>query len=112
MTDFKETVLNAVKAKSDLTLRQIAVLIVCNDIPEAIDRQIKAISATLALAPPVITRCADRLQTEGLLTRGKIPMDKRSCVLDITKKGRAALAKLIDGPPAKKASAKTMKKAA
>lgn len=111
MSDFKETVLHAVKLKSDLTLRQLAVLIICNDAAEDIDRQTKALSQSLGISLPVVSRSSSKLELLGFVTRGKMAHDRRTCVMSITKKGRSTLAKMIDGPPPKKVSAKTAKAA-
>lgn len=52
--------------------------------------------ARMALAPqPTMTKIVDRMQAEGLVVRAPAPDDRRSTLVRITARGRAAVAPLI-----------------
>jgi DNA-binding MarR family transcriptional regulator len=69
----------------DLTVRQLAVLMVC-----AIDEgphTVRGVAARLRMSRPAVTRAVDRLTTLGLMQRLDDPRDRRSVLLRPSRRG-------------------------
>jgi DNA-binding MarR family transcriptional regulator len=80
-------VLNLVREKvRDLSLRQLAVLLVCNSTDDP--QTVRGLARHLVLQKPVVTRGADRLEAAGLLRRKRDPADARSVLLVVIPAGR------------------------
>jgi DNA-binding MarR family transcriptional regulator len=90
MADFRETILALVKGRSLYTLREVAMLLHLRDMPLT---TVRAAAAALGVQKPVITRCMDRLQLDGLAVRKVDESDRRSVLLGLTKKGEKMVAK-------------------
>jgi len=70
----------------DLSLRQIAILLVCeaaDDLPT-----VRGLAVHLAIAKPAVTRAINRLQAAGLAKRKADPSDRRSVLIAPTPAGR------------------------
>lgn len=76
----------------DLTLRQLGVLLLLAG--EGERRTVRGLAAALAIQKPVVTRCADRLASLGLVRRLPDPVDGRSVLLAATAAGRRLVAGL------------------
>lgn len=95
MPEFSTTVLDLTQTGSDLTLRQLSVLLLLHRRrSDAHERQVHALAAALALNKPAITRAADKLEKAELVKRGSLPEDRRSCTLTLTKAGEKLAARL------------------
>lgn len=98
MTENEGVLLRFATDGLDLTSRQGGILLLCRMRDESKeDRQVKTIAAKMGWAKPVISRAADKMVDMGLLSRSQLPDDRRSCVITITKKGRALLQLILDG---------------
>lgn len=88
---FSDTIIALARSDMDFSVRQIAVLLVCQSESEPKERQIKSISERLNVAKPIIVRAADKLAEHkpSLVGRSQIVGDRRTCVLTLTKAGRA-----------------------
>jgi DNA-binding MarR family transcriptional regulator len=85
---FRETICCAVKQSGrDLTLRQIAVLLVCKS--SLMPKTVRGLARHLQISKPAVTRAVDRLEGEGLLSRLQEVGDRRSIVLLVTERGSA-----------------------
>ena len=73
------------KGLDDLTLRQFAVLMELLTAEEA--ATVRGIAGSLKLPRPAITRAMDRLEAFSLARRRPDPSDKRSVLLEITRRG-------------------------
>ncbi|MBP8296370.1 MAG: MarR family transcriptional regulator [Burkholderiales bacterium] len=85
---FDRAVLRLVRAGSDLTLRQAAVLLVtatAEDPPT-----VRGLASDLNVSKPVITRALDKLGGQDLIRRRTDPTDRRSVLITVTPAGRAA----------------------
>jgi DNA-binding MarR family transcriptional regulator len=70
----------------DLSLRQIAILLVCE---AADDRQtVRGLAVHLAITKPAVIRAVNRLQAAGLARRKADPSDRRSVLFAPTPAGR------------------------
>jgi DNA-binding MarR family transcriptional regulator len=70
----------------DLTARQMAVLLVCDEADQP--QTVRGLALKLNVAKPVITRAVDKLEEMGLLERRPDPADRRSVLIRATKGGR------------------------
>jgi DNA-binding MarR family transcriptional regulator len=69
----------------DLSLRQLAVLLVCD---AAADPQtVRGLARHLEIAKPAVTRAVDRLKAAGLVRRTVDPSDRRSVLISCTPAG-------------------------
>lgn len=60
------------------------------------ERPIAAIGQQLGFTPSTMTGLVDRLETQGLLRRGRHPRDRRATVLSLTRKGETAFRREVD----------------
>lgn len=98
MADFEATVMNLTRNGSDLTLRQLSVLLLCRrnaGSPE--DRQTKTFAEAMNVAKSAITRASEKLEMMDLLKRSGLAADKRACVMTLTKKGAALAEQVVAG---------------
>lgn len=77
--------LSLVRTDRDLTLRQLAVLLILTD-PDA-PRTVRGLASHLKIAKPAVSRCLDVLDAEKLARRGKDPEDRRSVLASATPLG-------------------------
>jgi len=84
VADFESVILKSVRSGSDLTGRQIAVLLRCRDEP----RTVRFLAEDLKISKPAISRAADKLADQGYLGRKDDPSDRRSVLLALTTVGR------------------------
>lgn len=84
MHPFQAVVERLVKTGSDLTLRQIAVLLACRD---GENSTVRALHARLGIAKPAVTRSLDALESAGYVKRRADPSDRRSVLVATTKQG-------------------------
>jgi DNA-binding MarR family transcriptional regulator len=99
MRRFLQSVLEVAAYERELTFRQVAVLGLCVEVAQPVERQIHAIASYLAVSRPVVSRAADVLEEAGLVKRGVLDSDKRTCVLTVTRDGQKFWAR-ITGEPA------------
>ncbi len=101
MAEFARTTLNMVHAGQELTLRQIAVLLVCHrERRTERSRYVKAIAQSLNLNKPSISRAVDKLIALGgdpLLVRTTPDSDRRQCIVSLTDTGVAYVARMQRG---------------
>jgi DNA-binding MarR family transcriptional regulator len=82
---FHAMTLGLVRDGTDLTLRQMVILMECNLRP----RTVRYLAETLNIPKPAITRAIDRLEKElGLAERRSDPDDGRSVLVGLTNSGR------------------------
>jgi DNA-binding MarR family transcriptional regulator len=89
----RETILGLVRTEeSDLTARQLAVLLVCylDEGPHTV----RGLATQLDVARTVITRALDRLELDDLAKRRPDPTDRRSIVVAHTTAGRVFMTEL------------------
>lgn len=101
MADFKKTIAAMVAQGLDYTPRQIAMLqhLFVKAAKDS-DRYVRSVAEAMQVAKPVVTRCADKLQSEGLLVRTVPAHDRRLMVLTLTFKGAEFVKKMNAGFPA------------
>ena len=99
MADFSGTIVNMVRAGDDRTARQLAVLVLLDEIQAPEDRQVSRLAERLAVNKPAITRALDGLEADGLIKRGKLPSDGRTCFATLTKTGVQELEWIETGCP-------------
>jgi DNA-binding MarR family transcriptional regulator len=75
----------------DLSMRQAAVLFYCAGIQDEGSRQVRELSLNFGWARPVISRAGIKLQEMGLIERGQIAGDRRTCVFTVTRAGQQAI---------------------
>lgn len=93
MPEMADVIFNAAKECPELTVRQIAVMILCGR-GTAESRQVKTLADKINAAKPIVSRAGEKLCDLGYLTRSEIQGDRRTCVLSLTEKGASFLAKL------------------
>ena len=82
-----DTVVDLVRRDtSDLTSRQLAVLLVCY-LGEDSTNTVRGLSAKLNVKKPAVTRAIDRLEQEQLAVRKQEPRDRRSILVGQTAQG-------------------------
>lgn len=81
------------KAHSEISLRQMMILLHCEKTVIADDRQVKQIAHALSLPTPVVSRAGDALETAGLIKRSALKTDRRTCVFTLTAAARRLLRK-------------------
>jgi DNA-binding MarR family transcriptional regulator len=70
----------------DLSLRQMAILLVCQAADDL--QTVRGLALHLAIAKPAVTRAVNRLQAAGLVKREADPSDRRSVLIAPTASGR------------------------
>lgn len=73
------------KEGRELSLRQLAVLLVCEAASEP--QTIRELALLLKVCKPVVTRAVDRLEKEQLVERQPDPRDGRSILIVLTSSG-------------------------
>lgn len=76
----------------ELTLCQLAVLLICNE--EEGPHTVRGLAARLGVAKPAITRAVDRLEEFDLARRAEDRRDRRSVLIVATPAGQSFLAGL------------------
>jgi DNA-binding MarR family transcriptional regulator len=82
----RDTIVGTVRRDGpDLSARQFAVFLICyiEDGPHTV----RGLAARLSVSKPAITRSLDRLTELGLAKRGPDPRDRRSVLVQRTRKG-------------------------
>ncbi|WP_284945333.1 MarR family transcriptional regulator [Acidisoma cladoniae] len=79
----------------DLTLRQLAVLLICCTSKQP--WTVKGLAIRLMIPTPSITRAVDHLERAGLVKRGDNPDDWRSVLVTITPDGKRYAARFFGG---------------
>lgn len=87
MDTFTDCALRAAKAGHDLTVRQLALLLVAARTNSEHDRQLFELANTLAVARPILHRASAKMVDLGYMERSHLPGDRRTCVLTVTKAG-------------------------
>ena len=89
----RDTIIGVVRREGpDLSARQFGVLLICylEDGPHTV----RALAARLEVSKPAITRALDRLAELGMARRGPDPRDRRSVLVQRTRKGTDFVADL------------------
>lgn len=85
---FSPTVLSLVRDGSDLTLRQVALVLYCAaKHRDLIARQVKSIAEALQIPRPGVVRSVDKLVARGLVERQSLTADRRASVVALTPAG-------------------------
>ena len=79
----------------DLSFRQVALLLHVSENPGTRLTFGEIGTATAIPSKPAVTRAADRLQTEKLLTRQPDPQDNRRVLLSLTAAGNKLAAQIV-----------------
>lgn len=79
-----EKVAGLVRGGSDITLRQLLLMMECR----SGNRTVRDLSASMSVDKPAITRAADRCAEWEFVTRKKDGEDRRSIFICLTPKGR------------------------
>lgn len=85
--------------RGEMTFRQLAGLQLAT-LPVETLRTVRAMADALGVPKPAVTRAADALQAEGLLTRRINRFDRREIFLDATPRGRDRAAEILRALPA------------
>lgn len=101
MPSMSRVIVALADAYPDMTLRQAAMLFYCAETAAEHDRQVREISVHFGWLRPVVSRAGIRLEEMGLLQRGQIAGDKRTCTFVVTKAGHKAIAKATGEPVVK-----------
>jgi DNA-binding MarR family transcriptional regulator len=89
----RDTIIGMVRREGpDLSARQFGVLLICY--LEEGPHTVRALAARLDVSKPAITRALDRLAELGFARRGPDPRDRRSVLVQRTRKGTDFLADL------------------
>ncbi len=80
--------------RSDLTLRQMAILLHIYLVPPP--HTVRGLAATLSVTKPVITRALDSMGRNGLVDRVRDERDRRNVIIKRTVKGALYLEKFGD----------------
>ena len=89
----KDTIIGLVRREGpDLSAPQFGVLLICY--LEEGPHTVRALAARLDVSKPAITRALDRLAELGFARRGPDPRDRRSVLVQRTRKGTDFLADL------------------
>ena len=99
MPSMSRVIVALADACPDMTLRQAAMLFYCAETATEHDRQVREISVHFGWLRPVVSRAGIRLEEMGLLQRGQIAGDKRTCTFVVTKGGHKAIAKATGEAP-------------
>jgi DNA-binding MarR family transcriptional regulator len=86
----------------DLTLRQIAVLLVCDTAEDL--QTVRGLARHLEVGKPIVTRAVDRLEAAGLARRKADPNDRRSVLIAPTLAGRRYCSRFAGAAFLKKAA--------
>jgi DNA-binding MarR family transcriptional regulator len=82
----RDTIIGTVRREGpDLSARQFAVLLICY--LEEGPHTVRGLAASLEVSKPAITRALDRLAELGFARRGPDPRDRRSVLVQRTRKG-------------------------
>ncbi len=97
LSAFLDKISCAVKQSGrDLTLRQVAVLLVCQS--SVRPQTVTSLARHLQIGKPAVTRAVDRLEEEGLISRKEEVADRRSIILLVTARGNAYCGWFASGP--------------
>ena len=89
----RDTIIGTVRREGpDLSARQFGVLLICY--LEEGPHTVRGLAARLEVSKPAITRALDRLAELGFARRGPDPRDRRSVLVQRTRKGSDFLADL------------------
>src|SRR5580698_9820800 len=89
----RDTIIGTVRrAGPDLSARQFGVLLICY--LEEGPHTVRGLAARLEVSKPAITRALDRLAELGFARRGPDPSDRRSVLVQRTRKGSDFVADL------------------
>jgi DNA-binding MarR family transcriptional regulator len=89
----RDTIIDMVRREGrDLTARQLGVLLICY--LEEGPHTVRELAARLDVMKPAITRALDRLAELGFARRGPDPRDRRSVLVQRTRKGTEFIADL------------------
>ena len=91
----------------DLSMRQLAVLLVIHTADEP--QTVRSLASILDVHKPAVTRALDKLSDHGLLRRLPDPADKRSILVELTKRGTALARSLSRASAASQATARGRK---
>jgi DNA-binding MarR family transcriptional regulator len=95
---FTDTIVAASKLQHEMTVRQLAVLMVCARTEDQRERQIHALADFFETSRPVIHRASSNFVDMGFMSRSQIPGDRRTCVLTVTRAGHRFIQE-IEGQP-------------
>lgn len=84
LSDLHATMLRLVRDDTDLTSRQLVILMECGTAA----RTVRSLSTVMNVPKPAITRSVDRLEELGLAERRDDPDDRRSVLVALTARGR------------------------
>jgi DNA-binding MarR family transcriptional regulator len=89
----RDTIIGTVRREGpDLSARQFSVLLICY--LEEGPHTVRGLAARLEVSKPAITRALDRLAELGFARRGPDPRDRRSVLVQRTRKGTDFVADL------------------
>lgn len=98
MAEFSHTIRHLCRHGIDLTVRQIHMVNLLHEAAEQPDHRLtKNLAADMNVQKPVVTRCADRLEADGYLTRATPATDRRLCRMTLTAAGTRLALQLRDG---------------
>jgi DNA-binding MarR family transcriptional regulator len=83
MATFHDMLLGLVRDGTDLTSRQLVILLECREKPCTV----RGLAETLNVPKPAITRALNRVEELGLVARRDDPDDRRSILVGLTPKG-------------------------
>jgi DNA-binding MarR family transcriptional regulator len=92
MADVHTTMLRLVREDTDLTSRQLVVLMECKAGP----RTVRGMAEVMRVPKPAVTRAIDRVEGLGLVERKDDPDDRRSVLVQLTAKGKRFVSVMID----------------
>ena len=92
MAGVHETMLRLVREDTDLTSRQLVVLLECRTGPCTV----RGMAETMKVPKPAVTRAIDRVEGLGLVERKDDPDDRRSVLVVLTAKGRRFVQVMVD----------------
>lgn len=98
MSQAGEAIIYLARSFPDMTMRQAAILLNCAQTENVIDRQVCELSARFGWTRPVISRIGFRLQEMGLIDRGQLPGDMRTCTFTVTRTGHRTIQKALGEP--------------
>lgn len=107
MPTFLDGLMVVASSSHDFSVRQVALLFLCDRVESAADRQVLRLAKDLELSRPVLSRAASRLEEAGYIERSKLANDDRTCVLTVTRAGKRFIAQILGQPtPAEPAKPK------
>lgn len=89
-TAFQVGIVFLIRQQSDLTMRQLGVLMQCAEGMQTV----RSMASAFGISKPAITRAIDKLDDLGLVRRAIDKKDRRSVNISITAKGVIFLRKL------------------